>query len=572
MRVRLLFGILTVPFVVSACSVTPKPLTDADREARIVADRATIAEIAPLAEPTIDLYDAMARAVAFNLTHRQKLLETAIAAGIADVQSYDMLPELAADAGLTHRSNDYATVGRDLTTGVTDDSYSTSTDRTQATSSLKLSWNVLDFGVSYLQAHQNADRILIAQEKRRKAVQTILRDVQSAWLRAVVAERLSRDLMPLITRVEKALENARIIEERRLIPPMQALEAQRQLLDILRSLQDLRRDLVGAKTNLARLLNIPPGTPFRIDMPADLQAAPDIGDDLSALIDRALRDRPELRQEDYQARISADETRKAMLRMLPGLELSIGANWDDNSFVKNATWADAGLFLAWNLMNLVSGPSNIALAEQREDAANLRRLALHMAVVGQVAVAWEQLHLARESLALANRIHEVDERIYGHTAAGAETQVQTEIQLIRTEAARLASRARRDMAYAEREEALAALRVSIGDDPLEIIDSVDLDDGIAGLRSALKTWHSAMYGAPVPAQGGPGAVVDTPDGAEVEWTIEGAVTPADDQGGANVEWIIETPGVSAPVSTPGPAEVEWIIESTDGPEPVSPTG
>jgi len=154
-------------------------------------------------------------------------------------------------------------------------------------------------------------------------------------------------------------------------------------------------------------------------------------------------------------------------------ETATGRQWapsvtglgDDSSYLLNPTWADAGMFLAWNLMQLVSGPANIALAEQREDAGHLRRLALHMAVVGQVAVAWEQLKVSRESLDLASRIYDVDERIYGHTVAGAESEVQTEIQLIRTEAARLASRARSEMAYVEREEALAALRVSIRDAP-----------------------------------------------------------------------------------------------------------
>jgi outer membrane protein TolC len=582
-RVRSVVSVLPAILLLAACAVTPDPLTDAERADRIAADRAAIAEMAPLTDARIDLYDAMARAIAFNLTHRQRLLETAIAAGIADVQSYDMLPRLAASAGLSRRTNDYATISRDLSTGVTDETYSTSVDRTQATGSLKLSWTVLDFGVSYLQAHQNADRMLIAREKRRKAVQTILRDVQSAWLRAVVAERLSRDLMPLQARVERALTNARIIEEQRLLPPMEALDAQRQLLSVLRTLQELKRELVGARSDLARLLNIPPGTPFEIDTPTDLTTGSALESDLSALIARALRDRPELREEDYQARIGADETRKAILRMLPGLELSLGANWDDNSFLKNATWADAGLFLAWNLMNLVSGPANIALAEQREDAAHLRRLALHMAVAAQVAVAWEQLQVAGEAVDLSERIYDVDERIFGQAVAGAETAVQTEVQLIRADAARLASAIRRDMAYVGREEALAALRVSIGDDPLPWIDAIEdadggADGGPAALRAALMAWHRAPG---TPPESAPGPAVWTGDGpppAKVEWTIESSQDPA-------VPAVPAAPALPAPSPSPAPApsfspspsdspsrpaEVEWIIETTNGPQAALP--
>lgn len=557
-RVFPVLRVLPVPLVLAACAVAPDPLSDADREARITADRAAIAEMAPVPETAIDLYEAMARAIAFNLKQRQQLLETAIAAGIADVASYDMLPRLVASAGLTHRSNESATVSRDLSTGALDNSHSTSSDRTLATSSLKLSWNVLDFGVSYLQARQNADRILIATEKRRKAIQTILRDVQSAWLRAVVAERLTRDLIPLIARVETAMERARIIEEQRLVAPMEALEVQRSLLGTLRMLQGLRRDLVGARADLARLINIPPGTPFDLAMPADLNATPDVRDTLSTLVERALRDRPELREEDYQARISANETYKAMVRMLPGLELSTGANWDSNSYVRNATWANAGMFLAWNLMNLVSGPSRIALAEQQEDLAQLRRLALHVAVAGQVAVAWEQLQVARDALELADQIHDVDERIYGHAVAGAETEVQSEIQVIRTEAARLASRVRRDMAYVEREEALAALRVSVGDDPLDALGAIGQDAPLGSIKDALTGWHHAVYAVDGsgPAFGTGGA----PLPVEGVWTIETA--PGHEAGTPEPKG---EGGGKAPSTDPGaplPVEGAWTIETT----------
>jgi hypothetical protein len=44
--------------------------------------------------------------------------------------------------------------------------------------------------------------------------------------------------------------------------------------------------------------------------------------DLASLEQEALTSRPELREQDYQSRISAAETRKAMLRLLPGLEFS----------------------------------------------------------------------------------------------------------------------------------------------------------------------------------------------------------------------------------------------------------
>lgn len=56
---------------------------------------------------------------------------------------------------------------------------------------------------------------------------------------------------------------------------------------------------------------------------------------MARLETEALASRPELREQDYQTRISSAETRKAMLRMLPGLEFSAGGHYDSNSFLVN---------------------------------------------------------------------------------------------------------------------------------------------------------------------------------------------------------------------------------------------
>ena len=62
--------------------------------------------------------------------------------------------------------------------------------------------------------------------------------------------------------------------------------------------------------------------------------------DLALLEQEALSNRPELREQDYQTRITATETRKAMLRLLPGLEFSVGGHYDSNSFLVEQGWAE----------------------------------------------------------------------------------------------------------------------------------------------------------------------------------------------------------------------------------------
>jgi len=95
------------------------------------------------------------------------MMEEALASAQVDLAQYDMLPTLAAEAGFTSRDNVEASSSESIQTQAQSLVPSTSTNRDRVTANARLSWNVLDFGVSYFQAKQQADRYLIAQGNRR---------------------------------------------------------------------------------------------------------------------------------------------------------------------------------------------------------------------------------------------------------------------------------------------------------------------------------------------------------------------------------------------------------------------
>jgi multidrug efflux system outer membrane protein len=476
----------------SGCAVDP--VSTAERQDRVAEDAGRIAAAQPPFTGPVGLYQAMARAVIGNLDQRVRLMDVAIAQGVADAASYDLLPQTVASRGWTRRSNDNASSSKTLSSGEISGA-STSEDRSHVTSQLAATWNVLDFGISWLKARQNANRVLIAEEQRRKALQALLQDVRVAWGKAVAADRLTVEIDPLIARVRTALASARDIEVQRLQSPIQALDYQKQLLEILRQLLSLRRDLGSARVELANLMGVPPQQPFQLAAPAEAPVMPVVPIDLAALEERALLDRPELREQDYQARITADETRKALLRLLPGVELTAGASHDTNSYLTHHSWADAGLKLTWNILNLVSAPAAIGVAERQEELVRLRRLSLHVAVLTQVNVAWNRLGMAREDFDLARSLAEIDDRIHHHSQAAVQSSAQGELEMIRTEAGRAVSRLRRTLAHAEVQAAAAALRVSAGDDP-----ALPSGGGVALLTAALRR-HYQPWDAPqeVPA-------------------------------------------------------------------------
>jgi outer membrane protein TolC len=529
-------------FALSGCAVSPEPTTPEERAGRVEADQAAMFENQPPVSAPIGLYEAEARAIKFNLAQRSMLMERAVAEGIADNANYDLLPQLTYSAGYSARTKSDASYGTLATDDKDISTYSTSFHEKQhRTAELSMSWNILDFGVSYLRAHQSADRALIAEERRRKAMQVLIQDVRSAWWRAYSSDRLLADLDPLLARLRGELDASRA-SEKQAVTPVATLDYQRELLETIRVLQSLRDEISHAKIELATLINLPPDHPITLAPPPaeSALATPELAETLGALEHKALLDRPELREEDYKARISTDETRKSMLRLLPGIELDADLNYDSDNHLWNTMWADAGTKLTWNLMNLVSGRSTIALNHTKEDLGKLRRLALNMTVLAQVNVAWTRVHLAEEQYKAAADLNAVDERIVAQIRTGTPPGPGKQRDLLHREANRVISQTLRDAGFTELQNAAAALRLSTGADPLP--DDLDTDD-LTALTEALR--HQAKPPEAKPAE--------APQEAKAEAPTE--VKPAAPEAEARPD---ETTIVMPPEPAPAVAKAEEV--------------
>ncbi len=193
----------------SACTLAPDAIT---KEAILEEARRSLQEASAGQEPVtraIDLSEAMARAVLYGLDHRAAMLEVALqdrrvaSAGVAG------LPSIVANAGYAGRNEFDASFSRDISTGRPSLQTSTSQDRDLFTRDLAVSWNILDFGLSYVRAQQASDKLLITQEQRRRILARLVEEVRTAYWRALAAEYLSAELKKLDKEVRDALEQAR---------------------------------------------------------------------------------------------------------------------------------------------------------------------------------------------------------------------------------------------------------------------------------------------------------------------------------------------------------------------------
>ena len=463
--------------LLSACAIHPMPLS-ADEVALSSSDYAS--RVDGSQEPVtgaVGLYEAMARALKFNLDHRVEIVEGALRLAELDLSHYNLLPNAVANSGYAARNNHNASSSLNLVTGVENFGSSTSQEKHIANDDISFSWSVLDFGLSYVRAHQAADKVLIAEEMRRKAVHRLIEDVRTAYWRAVSSERLMSKLKALEGRTVTAMRNSKTLSSGGEISPITALTYQRELVEIKRTLQELQRDLSVAKSQLAALMNLPPGNDFSIVVPGRPRSGPSLKMAAPEMISAALEGRAELREVAYQRRINAHEADAALLELLPGLQLYAGSNFDSNDFLLNNNWVNWGSKASWNLLMVFSYPAKSGVIETQDALLDQRALALTMAIMTQVHVSRVRYLNASRELTTAAEYAGVQRQLVEQIRVEAAADRVSEQTLIREELNTLVAEAKQDIAFADLQNTYANMFAAMGSDPYSDPDAINLSVG-----------------------------------------------------------------------------------------------
>lgn len=485
----LLSALLIALFATGCSSIKPTPITHADIHTKAAAGRIAAAEgVEPLTDP-LTLEEAVARALKYNLDQRSRQLEQALASHVWRAGTFDMLPNVLANAGYRHRSNDLITNSVDSVTGLPSlANPSISSDRNHRTADLSLSWSVVDFTLGYYNARQNADRVLIAAEHRRKAMHALTRDVTVAFWRMASAQALLDEVRETIARAESALAEASAANDEGLRSPVDNLRYQRQLLENIRLLSNIDKDFAAARAILANLINVPLGQEFTVIEPASPAALALLDIPVEQLEEIALLQNADLRDQLYQERIAVAEVRKTIAKLFPDLSVSAARRWSDDRFLINNYWNEAGLALSQNLVSLIAAPSRKRAADGGVALVAQRRLAVQMAVLAQVHIARGDLEATHRQLLLSERIWDIDQRIRGHSRDRAEVETESQLSRVATDTAAIVSRLRRYQALAEFNAASSQLQSTLG---LELdLASIDAQP-LVELTAAVAAWQSA---------------------------------------------------------------------------------
>ena len=460
-------ALVATVLALSACtSIVPKPVTQAAlRDANEVDRRAIRRDVQPITGP-LTLDEAIARALKYNLDRRAKQMEEALALNQLDVTHFDMLPRLVAQAGYASRNNDKISLSRDELTGAPSTSRFISQDRTHNLFDVGFTWNLLDFSLGYYATKQQADRVLIASERRRKTMHILMQDLRTVYWRAASAQKLRTQVESTIVIAEEALVDSRKAEAERLRSPLDALRYQRQLLENLRLLEAIDQELSSAQVELASLINAPLGQPIEIaDTDLKNTDASLLNVPLQVMEETALAQNADLREQHYNTRLARAETRRTLVRLFPNVTFNYAVKYDTDNYLVNKSWNEAGLQLSFNLLNVLTGPMQIKLAEAGVKLSDQRRMATQLAVLTQVHVARVQLLNARKQFDRADAIYGADIKISDIVRSRAAAQAQSKLDSVSTATSAILSLLRRDQALAQVQAAEQRLLAHLGLDP-----------------------------------------------------------------------------------------------------------
>lgn len=432
----------------------------------------------------VSLYEAMARALKYNLDQKIELMDEEYKFKLSELGRLGMFPSVVASVGGNLRSNDSGSSSRSLIDGTQSLQSSTSSERRTYTAELAASWDILDFGLSYIQSKQNVDEQYISQERRRKVISRILEDVRTAYWRAVSADRTHEKLIRLEALAQKTLYQSDQLAKRRNVSPLRILTYQRDLLEIQANVQRMQRELFFAKKQLAALINLKPETPFKLVLPDRTAVVPELPGSAEQMILIGLKYRAELRESSYRKRINENELTKQWVRNLPSFKALLGLNYDTNKYLYNNEWANFSGTVSWNLMNVFSYPMQKQVVKAEANVIQAREDALIMAILTQIYVARARFIRLSQELNTVRQSHDVQGEILNLTRAGFQGKIISQMDLVQVEMKSILDEVRYDTAYADLQNAYANLYASMG------IDNFDFDitekDSVSSIAKKLQ--------------------------------------------------------------------------------------
>lgn len=397
---------IVLSMLLYGCTSAPVELDTARHEATITEDRQRSQNNAAVPKTIkLSVDEALDIAVHENLDARVSALEYIGAQDSVTLEKIRALPAIEYTQTRHGRSNEPASSSLSILTGDESLEPSVSTERYRSTRDITLNWNLIDVATVLLEAKTASDRAEISKERHKKVIQNIHRDVYAAYWRVWADDKTRKQTHALINDTKKHMRNIDAAAKDKLISQDDAIRRKTPYLETISALKTLQNEAGLAQIELKSLLNLPQSTTVILTSnPQDIAGHTGqlLKADIETLELAALRSRPEMRESFIEKNISIRDTKKEIVRSMPGAELFFALNRDTNKFLVNESWRSYSIGLVQNIANLLSLPDRYLIARKNEDLNEARRVTLSAAIIAQVHIARHNLVHTQDLYTLAS--------------------------------------------------------------------------------------------------------------------------------------------------------------------------
>ena len=279
---------------ISSCVVRPDKLTQ--QQASNNAQRLiTNIDNNTLPEKYLSLYEVLAIGLSRNLEQRAQRMKMGLLSRQADLSEKGMLPKAALSAGFQGRNNFNGIISSPNGTLVDSNGQS----QNNQFGELALTWNILDFGVSYYKTKQNLNDKKVFEEIRRKSIQQLSQDIETAYWYSAMQQHFDHTLKAEVSAANEVLN---VKEKSHRNASTSELEALIEMQKLVTQLRQHKYKLDQSRTRLSQFLGVQPDLPFHLatDFSQKILLPEEIKIEHRVLLHKAFTHHPEIKKSFYE--------------------------------------------------------------------------------------------------------------------------------------------------------------------------------------------------------------------------------------------------------------------------------
>lgn len=354
---------------------------------------------------TMSLQECIATALKNNLQTRISEMEVQVQKEMETAEALGMLPQLNINDNFTTRSEYNASGSEKIeATGKTYGA-SYSEDRTINYLNIDLLFSFLDFGLTYFNTRQQADRAFLAKQRGERAAQNLAFDVVRAYFKVAASQRAMNLTNSLLDECKNRYDQIYELGKQRKISPARAFYESKRFIEMEKRLTEYIRNYESSCVELRTLMGYYPNSDIIVDE-SYLNRVPNFYlPSIDAMEQIAILQRPELYEADIQKHINILECRKVILMMFPNVKLYADWSYSNNSFLYNRSWFELGLRAAYNLLKIPQYVAKYRTYASQVESEEMRSYAQAVAVMAQVRIAEGNFRSALERYKLNRDVH-----------------------------------------------------------------------------------------------------------------------------------------------------------------------